>query len=109
LGKLKGVTDPELKRKVIGNTFIEVFDHEATKLKDVKWLAQGTIYPDVIESAGADTGKAQKLELANGKDAIALKSADKVVPTLNAWIEAVQGSEFDALLNKEVASLRRVK
>ena len=48
--KLKGVTDPEKKRKIIGATFIEVFDTEAQKLKDVKWLAQGTIYPDVIES-----------------------------------------------------------
>ncbi len=48
--KLKGVTDPEKKRKIIGATFIEVFDAEAQKLKDVKWLAQGTIYPDVIES-----------------------------------------------------------
>lgn len=47
---LKGVTDPEKKRKIIGAGFIEVFDREATKLKDVKWLAQGTIYPDVIES-----------------------------------------------------------
>lgn len=49
--KLKGETDPEKKRKIIGATFIEVFDQEAQKLKDVKWLAQGTIYPDVIESS----------------------------------------------------------
>src|SRR5690606_16671044 len=56
LGNLKGVSDPEQKRKIIGNTFIDVFDAEATKLKDVKWLAQGTIYPDVIESAAAKTG-----------------------------------------------------
>ena len=47
---LKGVTDPEAKRKIIGGGFIEVFDEEAQKLKDIKWLAQGTIYPDVIES-----------------------------------------------------------
>ncbi|MCF6241875.1 MAG: glutamine-hydrolyzing GMP synthase [Bacteroidales bacterium] len=50
LSKLKGVSDPETKRKIIGNEFIEVFDEEAHKIKDVKWLAQGTIYPDVIES-----------------------------------------------------------
>ncbi len=50
LGDLSGVTDPEQKRKIIGRDFIEVFDEEAMKLKDVKWLAQGTIYPDVIES-----------------------------------------------------------
>jgi GMP synthase (glutamine-hydrolysing) len=58
LGRLKGVTDPEQKRKIIGNTFIEVFDDEANKLTNVQWLAQGTIYPDVIESAGAKSGKA---------------------------------------------------
>jgi GMP synthase (glutamine-hydrolysing) len=50
LGKLKGVTDPERKRKIIGRTFIEVFDREAKKIKNVKYLAQGTLYPDVIES-----------------------------------------------------------
>lgn len=50
LDRLEGVTDPEKKRKIIGNTFIEVFDKEAHRIKDVKWLAQGTIYPDVIES-----------------------------------------------------------
>lgn len=62
LGKLAGVADPEEKRKVIGNTFIDVFDDEAAKLTDVNWLAQGTIYPDVIESAGADTGKAHTIK-----------------------------------------------
>jgi GMP synthase (glutamine-hydrolyzing), C-terminal domain or B subunit/GMP synthase (glutamine-hydrolyzing), N-terminal domain or A subunit len=62
LGKLAGVADPEQKRKIIGNTFIEVFDAEAAKLQDVKWLAQGTIYPDVIESAAAKTGKAHVIK-----------------------------------------------
>ena len=47
---LKGVTDPERKRKIIGNTFIDVFDEESKKISNAKWLAQGTIYPDVIES-----------------------------------------------------------
>jgi GMP synthase (glutamine-hydrolysing) len=50
LGRLAGVTDPEKKRKVIGNTFIEVFEEEAKKFSDAEWLAQGTLYPDVIES-----------------------------------------------------------
>ena len=50
LGKLSGVTEPEQKRKIIGNTFIDVFDKEAEKLENMKWLAQGTLYPDVIES-----------------------------------------------------------
>ena len=62
LGKLQGEADPEKKRKIIGNTFIDVFDEEATRLQDVKWLAQGTIYPDVIESAGAKTGKAHVIK-----------------------------------------------
>jgi GMP synthase (glutamine-hydrolysing) len=62
LRKLQGVTDPEQKRKIIGNTFIEVFEEEASKLPNVEWLAQGTIYPDVIESAGAKTGKAKVIK-----------------------------------------------
>ena len=59
---LAGVTDPEAKRKIIGGLFIEIFDEEAAKLKDVAFLAQGTIYPDVIESAGGATGKAHKIK-----------------------------------------------
>lgn len=62
LGKLNTVSDPEQKRKIIGNTFIEVFEEESEKLANVKWLAQGTIYPDVIESAGAKTGKAKVIK-----------------------------------------------
>ena len=59
LKALEGISDPEEKRKIIGNNFIDIFAEEAAKLKGIKWLAQGTIYPDVIESAGAKTGKAQ--------------------------------------------------
>lgn len=59
---LAGVSDPEQKRKIIGNLFIEIFDAEAAKLTDAKWLAQGTIYPDVIESAGAKSGKAHLIK-----------------------------------------------
>ena len=62
LQALKGVSDPEQKRKVIGNLFIEVFEREAAKLTNIHWLAQGTIYPDVIESAGAKTGKARVIK-----------------------------------------------
>ncbi len=62
LSALKGKTDPEQKRKIIGNLFIEIFDEEASKLTDAKWLAQGTIYPDVIESAGAASGKAHLIK-----------------------------------------------
>ncbi len=59
---LAGVTDPERKRKVIGGLFIEIFEEEAAKFPGVRWLAQGTIYPDVIESAGARTGKAHVIK-----------------------------------------------
>ena len=62
LGRLEGVSDPEKKRKVIGNTFIEVFDEHATALTEVSFLAQGTIYPDVIESAASKTGKAHVIK-----------------------------------------------
>ena len=62
LDGLKGVSDPEKKRKVIGNTFIDVFDAESQKIDNVKFLAQGTIYPDVIESAASKTGKAHVIK-----------------------------------------------
>ena len=62
MGHLKGVSDPEAKRKIIGREFVEVFQAEAAKLPSAKWLAQGTIYPDVIESAGAKTGKAHAIK-----------------------------------------------
>ncbi|MDG2072281.1 MAG: glutamine-hydrolyzing GMP synthase [Pseudomonadales bacterium] len=62
LSKLAGVTDPEAKRKVIGNTFIDVFETESNKIKNVKFLAQGTIYPDVIESAGNKNSKARVIK-----------------------------------------------
>jgi GMP synthase (glutamine-hydrolysing) len=62
LGHLRGVSDPEAKRKIIGREFVEVFQREAHALKNAKWLAQGTIYPDVIESGGAKTKKATSIK-----------------------------------------------
>ncbi len=62
LSALKGITDPEAKRKMIGKVFVDVFDEEAHKQTRVKWLAQGTIYPDVIESAASKTGKAHVIK-----------------------------------------------
>ena len=59
---LEGISDPETKRKVIGNLFVEIFEEESNKLKNARWLAQGTIYPDVIESAGSKTGKAHVIK-----------------------------------------------
>jgi GMP synthase (glutamine-hydrolysing) len=62
LGALAGVTDPEAKRKIIGREFVEVFQAEAKRLKNAKWLAQGTIYPDVVESGGTKTKKATSIK-----------------------------------------------
>lgn len=62
LSKLKGVSDPEKKRKIIGKTFIEVFDIEAKKIKDAEFLAQGTLYPDVIESSHPNKGVSQTIK-----------------------------------------------
>ena len=62
MGHLKGVTDPEQKRKIIGREFVEVFQAEAKKLSNAKWLAQGTIYPDVVESGGTKTKKATTIK-----------------------------------------------
>lgn len=62
LDALAGQTDPEQKRKIIGNLFVEIFEDESNKLSNAKWLAQGTIYPDVIESAGAKTGNAHLIK-----------------------------------------------
>ncbi|MBE9486629.1 MAG: glutamine-hydrolyzing GMP synthase [Chloroflexi bacterium] len=59
---LAGETDPEKKRKIIGNLFVDIFEEESNKIDNAKWLAQGTIYPDVIESADAKTGKAHKIK-----------------------------------------------
>jgi GMP synthase (glutamine-hydrolysing) len=62
LSALAGERDPEKKRKIIGNLFVDIFEEKSNKLKDANWLAQGTIYPDVIESAGAKTGKAHNIK-----------------------------------------------
>ena len=62
MSALEGVADPEQKRKIIGREFVEVFQREAAKVKNAKWLAQGTIYPDVIESAGAKNKKAATIK-----------------------------------------------
>jgi GMP synthase (glutamine-hydrolysing) len=62
LSALSGIVDPEDKRKTIGRLFVEIFEEEASRLEDIRWLAQGTIYPDVIESAGGKTGKAHVIK-----------------------------------------------
>jgi GMP synthase (glutamine-hydrolysing) len=62
MSKLKGIADPEAKRKIIGNLFIDIFEEESNKIEDARFLAQGTIYPDVIESAGNKNGKAHVIK-----------------------------------------------
>jgi GMP synthase (glutamine-hydrolysing) len=62
LNALEGEAEPEAKRKIIGHVFVDIFDEESKKLKNAKWLAQGTIYPDVIESAASKTGKAHVIK-----------------------------------------------
>ena len=62
LSELSGVDEPEAKRKIIGRVFVEIFEEESKKIENAKWLAQGTIYPDVIESAASKTGKAQVIK-----------------------------------------------
>jgi len=82
LERLEGVKDPEQKRKRIGSTFIDCFDEEASKLPNVKWLAQGTIYPDVIESAGAKTGKAKVIKSHHNVGGLPLRMKLKLVEPL---------------------------
>ena len=79
---LEGVDDPEEKRKIIGREFIEVFDEEAHKLEGIEWLAQGTIYPDVIESAGAKTGKAHVIKSHHNVGGLPEKMRMKLVEPL---------------------------
>lgn len=62
LQQLAGVSDPEAKRKIIGRLFVEIFEEQGREIRDLAWLAQGTIYPDVIESAGGKTGKAKVIK-----------------------------------------------
>jgi GMP synthase (glutamine-hydrolysing) len=79
---LQGVEDPEEKRKIIGGQFIDVFDEEAKKLEGIEWLAQGTIYPDVIESAGAKTGKAHVIKSHHNVGGLPEKMRMKLVEPL---------------------------
>lgn len=83
LSALKGVTDPEVKRKAIGKTFIEVFDEEARKIEGAKWLAQGTIYPDVIESASVK-GPSATIKSHHNVGGLPEKMSLKIVEPLRA-------------------------
>ncbi len=80
---LKDISDPEQKRKNIGSTFIDVFDDEANKLKNISWLAQGTIYPDVIESVSATGGPSQTIKSHHNVGGLPSYMKLKVVEPLN--------------------------
>ncbi len=82
LQALAGVIAPEQKRKIIGNLFIKVFEEESKKLGEVQWLAQGTIYPDVIESAGAKTGKAKVIKSHHNVGGLPEKMSLKLIEPL---------------------------
>ncbi|MEQ9451913.1 MAG: glutamine-hydrolyzing GMP synthase [Pseudomonadales bacterium] len=82
LSKLGGEAEPEAKRKIIGGTFIDVFDREAKKIPGVKWLAQGTIYPDVIESAASKYGKAHVIKSHHNVGGLPERMALKLVEPL---------------------------
>lgn len=81
IGSLKGISDPEIKRKTIGRLFVEIFEEEAGKIKDVKWLAQGTIYPDVIESAPVN-GPSAKIKSHHNVGGLPEKMKLKVIEPL---------------------------
>ncbi|MEO5976443.1 MAG: glutamine-hydrolyzing GMP synthase [Chryseolinea sp.] len=80
---LEGLTEPEAKRKAIGRTFIEVFDEEAQRIRDVKWLGQGTIYPDVIESVSVNGGPSQTIKSHHNVGGLPATMKLKVVEPLN--------------------------
>ncbi len=100
---LAGVSDPEEKRKIIGRNFIEVFDEEAHKLESIEWLAQGTIYPDVIESAGAKTGKAHVIKSHHNVGGLPEKMRMKLVePLRELFKDEVRKIGLELGLPKEI-------
>ncbi len=106
LDALKGISDPELKRKAIGRTFIEVFDDEAHKIEDVKWLAQGTIYPDVIESVSATGGPSATIKSHHNVGGLPDYMKLKVVEPLKAIFKD-EVRRVGASLNMDKALLGR--
>jgi GMP synthase (glutamine-hydrolysing) len=106
LDALKGISDPELKRKAIGRTFIEVFDDEAHKIKDVKWLAQGTIYPDVIESVSPTGGPSATIKSHHNVGGLPDFMKLKVVEPLKALFKD-EVRRVGASMNMEKALLGR--
>ena len=100
---LRGISDPEEKRKTIGANFIDVFDEEAHKLEGIEWLAQGTIYPDVIESAGGETGKAHVIKSHHNVAGLPEKMRMKLVePLRELFKDEVRKIGLELGLPKEI-------
>ena len=103
LKALKGISDPEKKRKVIGVEFIKVFEEQAKSLEGINWLAQGTIYPDVIESAGAETGKAHVIKSHHNVGGLPKKMKLKLVEPLRLLFkDEVRKLGLELKLSKEI-------
>ena len=85
--KLKNVTDPEKKRKIIGNLFIKIFEKEAKKFKNVKFLAQGTLYPDIIESKSATGSKTSKIKSHHNVGGLPKKMNLKLIEPLKEFFK----------------------
>tara|TARA_E500000331_G_scaffold357248_1_gene418264 strand:- start:38786 stop:40084 length:1299 start_codon:yes stop_codon:yes gene_type:complete len=102
---LSGVDDPEQKRKIIGKTFIDVFNREASKIKNVHWLAQGTIYPDVIESADSSTGKAHVIKSHHNVGGLPKDMKLKLIePLRNLFKDEVRKIGIELGLNQKIVN-----
>ena len=100
---LRGKSDPEQKRRIIGNLFIKIFEEKARKLGNVKWLGQGTIYPDVIESAGAVTGKAQLIKTHHNVAGLPEKMRLKLIePLRDLFKDEVRAIGLELGLSKDI-------
>ena len=87
LKKLKNITDPEKKRKIIGNLFIKIFEKEAKKIKNVKFLAQGTLYPDIIESRSSTGSKTSKIKSHHNVGGLPKKMKLKLIEPLKDFFK----------------------
>ena len=105
LGKLKNVSDPEKKRKIIGNLFIKIFERYAKKIKDVKFLAQGTLYPDLIESKSVTGSQTSKIKSHHNVGGLPKKMNLKLVEPLKfLFKDEVRKLGFELKLSKEIIS-----
>ena len=103
LRHLENIDDPEQKRKIIGRTFIDIFDAEALKLKDIKFLAQGTIYPDVIESSGSESNEARVIKSHHNVGGLPEEmELDLIEPLRDLFKDEVRRMGFELGIPKEI-------